>query len=217
MLHITTFIFHQSSPKFLLKTQCFPTLDDTLMYQINEFSIFFFNFRFSILNNSLSGNLCNRLLEQQSGALTSLYLRLISLAFSWLVLLFSFAFSDVSLSSPPAEKRTNTINGTFIEIAIVISLSCFLFPYNNLECISIFVNSLFKCFIVFFFTGFAALFLFTYMCLFSFSFFFYVFYFLLFLLLLCGIQTSLSLCRLELFLKVQKNRIILIVLKKTIK
>lgn len=135
----------------------------------------------------MSDNLCNRLLEWQSGAPTSLYLHLILLAFSWLVLLFSFAFSNVSLSSCPAEKRANTINGIFIEIAIVISLSCLFFPYKNLECISIFVNSLFKCFIVFFYRFCSSFAKFTYMCSFSFSFFFYVFYFLLFLLLLCGI------------------------------
>lgn len=158
------------------------------MYQITEFSIYFLNFRFSILNGNLSDNLYNRLLEWQSWALTSLYLLLISLVLSWLVLLFTFAFSNVIVYHlVQLKKRTNPINGIFTEIAIVTSLSCLLFPYKTLESISIFFTSLFKCFIVFlsrFGSSFAK---FTYTCLFSFSLFFSVFYFLLLLLLLCVI------------------------------
>lgn len=112
------------------------------MYQITEFSIYFLNFRFSILNDNLSDNLYNRLLEWQSWALSSLYL-LISLVLSWLVLLFTFAFSNVIVYHlVQLKKRTNTINGIFTEIAIVTSLSCLLFPYKTLESISIFFTSL---------------------------------------------------------------------------
>ena len=103
-------------------------------------------------------------------------------------LAFHFCFFKCdSLSSCPAKKRTNTINAIFIEIAIVTSLSCLLFPCKNLESISIFFTSLFKCFIVFLYKFGSSFAKFTYMCLFSFSFSFYVFYFFLLLLLLCVI------------------------------
>lgn len=51
-------------------------------------------------------------------------------------------FKCDSLSSCPAKKRTNAINGIFTEIAIVRSLSCLLFPYKTLESISIVFTSL---------------------------------------------------------------------------
>ena len=72
----------------------------------------------------------------------------VSVFLASLAFLFCFFKREFIISS---SWKNNKINGTFIEIAIVISLSCLFFPYNNLECISIFVNSLFKCFIVFFF------------------------------------------------------------------
>ena len=106
MLRISTFIFHdQSSPNFLLKMKhVFQLKMIPLCTKLLNFH-FCFNFRFSILNNNLSDNLCNRLLEWQSCALTSLYL-LILLVFSWLVLLF--AFSNVIVYHLVQLKREET-------------------------------------------------------------------------------------------------------------
>ena len=103
----------------------------------------------------------------------------VSVFLASLAFLFCFFKREFIISS---SWKNNKINGTFIEIAIVISLSCLFFPYNNLECISIFVNSLFKCFIVFFF--------FFYRFCSSFSVYLYVFVFFFFL-LLCLLLPSL--------------------------
>lgn len=183
------------------------------MYQITEFSIYFLNFRFSILNDNLSDNLYNRLLEWQSWALSSLYL-LISLVLSWLVLLFTFAFSNVIVYHlVQLKKRTNTINGIFTEIAIVTSLSCLLFPYKTLESISIVFTSLqvLYSFLIQVWQLFCSVHLHKFVFFFS---------LLLCLLLpspppsLCYINISVLMLIRIIFKSAKKNRMILIVLKK---